>query len=221
MPREPASPQPLDFLSPVSMVNGFGPRRVAALCESGIETIGDLLYYFPRKYIDRSDVVSLSSIETRVDTSCSVTGTIEKVRLERGRRSRLRALLSDGTGSVELLWFAGIPVYRNMLKPGMRVIATGRVGRYGRFQMVHPLIERLPEEGDAGALPALACYPVSDCMRKAGLGHRAIARAVQWAISHVSRFPQVIPPANLGCQSRDFRKSGFTRWFWHQCARSL
>src|SRR5208337_65459 len=92
----------IDFLSPVSTIDGFGPKRIAALRESDIETIGDLLYHFPRRYIDRSDIVPLSEIEGRVGASCSVTGTIEKVRLERGRRGRLRALLSDGSGSIEL-----------------------------------------------------------------------------------------------------------------------
>lgn len=183
----------IDFLSPVSMIDGFGPKRITALRESGIETIGDLLYHFPRRYIDRSDVVPLSAIEGKVGATCNVTGTIEKVRLERGRRSRLRAMLSDGSGSIELLWFAGIPIYRNMIKPGVRVLATGRVGHYGHFQMVHPLIERLSDETGAAALPCLPCYPVSEAMREAGVGNRAISKAVQWALRHLSHFPQVLP----------------------------
>jgi ATP-dependent DNA helicase RecG len=181
----------IDFLSPVSTIEGFGPKRIAALRESGIETVGDLLYYFPRRYIDRSDVVALSSIESRLGASCSVAGVIDKVRMERGRRSRLRALLSDGTGSIELLWFAGIAIYRNTIKQGARVLATGRVGRYGHFQMVHPLIDRLTDDG--AALPCIACYPLSEAMRDAGIGHRMIAKAAWWALSHLSHFPQVLP----------------------------
>jgi ATP-dependent DNA helicase RecG len=191
------TPKPLssviDFLSPVSTIDGLGPKRVTALRENGIETIGDLLYHFPRRYIDRSDVVPLSAIEGKTGAGCSVTGTIEKVRLERGRRSRLRALLSDGSGSIELLWFSGIPIYRNMIKPGVRLLATGRIGKYGHFQMVHPLIERLPDDGSDPGLPALPCYPASEAMRVAGLGNRAISKAVQWALCHMSRFPQVLP----------------------------
>jgi ATP-dependent DNA helicase RecG len=100
------------------MVDGFGPKRVAALRESGLETAGDLLYHFPRRYLDRSNIVPLMNINEYLNKTCTVSGTIEKARIERGRKSRLRIQLSDGTGDLELLWFAGVPMYRNLLSPG-------------------------------------------------------------------------------------------------------
>ena len=50
----------LDFLSPVSLVPGLGAKRVNALHESGIDTIGDLLHYFPLRYIARSIITKIS-----------------------------------------------------------------------------------------------------------------------------------------------------------------
>src|SRR5690554_4210263 len=130
----------MDFLSPVSLVPGMGPKRVEALVESGIESIGDLLYTFPRRYIDRSRITPISSIGDCFQDCCTIVGNVKRVRLERGRRSqRLRVLIDDGTGQIELLWFQGISYLRNAFKPGMRMMVTGRVSRYIHFQMVHPI----------------------------------------------------------------------------------
>jgi ATP-dependent DNA helicase RecG len=189
-----SSSQQIDFLSPLSIVEGFGPRRVTALRESGIETVGDLLYWFPRRYIDRSTVVPLARIGDYVNKTCTVAGTVEKAHVERGRRGRLRALLTDGTGSIELLWFAGIPIFRNILAPGTRVLVTGRVSAYTRLQMVHPMVERLSESGEhAAPRPFLPLYPVTEAMRDAGVNHRLLARAAAWVFRNVTRYPHVLP----------------------------
>jgi ATP-dependent DNA helicase RecG len=176
------------------MVQGFGPKRVAALRESGIETVGDLLYHFPRRYLDRSHIVPLSAIRGYMDKTCTVCGTIEKARVERGRKSRLRVLLADGTGTLELLWFAGVPLYRKTLTPGTRLIATGKVSAYTHVQMVHPMVERLVNNGGGPQVMVfLPLYPVSEPMRDAGIGHRLLAKAVRRALDSIGRFPEVLP----------------------------
>ncbi|MBN2188804.1 MAG: ATP-dependent DNA helicase RecG [Chitinispirillaceae bacterium] len=182
----------VDFLSPLSMVGGLGPKRVAALRESGLATAGDLLYHFPRRYLDRSLIVPLKDIGGHINQTCTVSGTVEKARIERGRRPRLRALLSDGTGSLELLWFAGIPVYRNMLTPGTEILVTGKVSAYRHIQMVHPMIER---KTGGGVRPYLPLYSISDPMREAGISHRLLSKAVQSLLGSMARFPQAVPEA--------------------------
>jgi ATP-dependent DNA helicase RecG len=191
MPKQ--APQHLDFLSPVSLCDGIGPKRDAALRESGIETVGDLLYHFPRRYIDRSKIIPLGSIGSFIKTACTVSGTIEKVHVERGRRGRLRALLSDGTGSIELLWFAGVPVFRNLVKPGNRFLVTGKVGHYIHFQMVHPMIERLHESNEFDHTTSLPVYPITEAMREAGINHRSLSKAIGWALDHCTHFPNPLP----------------------------
>ena len=52
----------LDFLSPVYLIPGLGAKRAAALHESGIDTIGDLLYHFPLRYIDRSKITPIADL---------------------------------------------------------------------------------------------------------------------------------------------------------------
>jgi ATP-dependent DNA helicase RecG len=174
------------------MVEGLGPKRVAALRESGLATAGDLLYLFPRKYLDRSHIVPLNNIGGHLNQACTVSGTIEKARVERGRRPRLRVLLSDGTGSLELLWFAGVKIFRNTLTPGTDIIATGKVTAYTHVQMVHPMIER---KTGGGVRPFLPLYSISEPMREAGISHRLLSKAVVWLLGAIHRFPQAIPEA--------------------------
>ena len=172
------------------MVEGLGPKRVAALRESGLATAGDLLYHFPRRYLDRSRIVPLKDIGRYVDQTCTISGTVEKARVERGRRPRLRVLLADSTGSIELLWFAGVKIFRNMLAPGTEIIATGKVSAYAHVQMVHPMVER-PAGG--GVRPFFPIYSISEPMRDAGIGHRLLSKAIGWLLGSITRFPQVIP----------------------------
>jgi len=175
------------------MVDGFGPKRVAALRESGLETAGDLLYHFPRRYLDRSHIVPLKNIGEYLNKTCTVCGSVEKARIERGRKSRLRVLLSDGTGCLELLWFAGVPLYRNMLAPGIKIIATGKISAYTHVQMVHPMIERLADNGGQPAIAFFPIYSISEPMRDAGINHRLLSKAVRWLFDRISRFPEVLP----------------------------
>lgn len=184
----------MDFLSPVSLVPGMGPKRVEALVESGIESIGDLLYTFPRRYIDRSRITPISSIGDCFQDCCTIVGNVKRVRLERGRRSqRLRVLIDDGTGQIELLWFQGISYLRNAFKPGMRMMVTGRVSRYIHFQMVHPIIDRVPERGEGPLLKCIPVYSLTSGMREAGLAQGLFRKAVSWILKNLKHYPRVLP----------------------------
>jgi ATP-dependent DNA helicase RecG len=181
----------LDFLSSLSVVPGMGPKRFAAMKESGIETIGHLLYRFPLRYLDRSTVTPLNAVDSCLDKTVTVTGTIEKVSLERGRKSRLRALLKDETGTLEMLWFQGTSYYKHSVRAGKRIVATGKITRYGRCQMVHPLIETV--SGNSTPLPVLPLYSLTETMRDAGIGQRFLCKSVEWIFSKLRHYPQSLP----------------------------
>ncbi|MBN1576380.1 MAG: ATP-dependent DNA helicase RecG [Chitinispirillaceae bacterium] len=185
-------PAMLDFLSPLSLLPGMGPKRIAALREAGTETVGDLLYRFPLRYLDRSIVTPLKAAGDFLDRSCTVNGVIETVRVERGRKSRLRALLSDGTGSLELLWFHGIPYCRQSIRKGVRMIATGKITRFTVFQMVHPVIEVIAADA-AAVIPVLPLYGLTCAMRDAGIGQQFMRKTVQWILKNCKHYPQSLP----------------------------
>ena len=194
----------LDFLSPVYLIPGLGAKRSAALHESGIDTIGDLLYHFPLRYIDRSTITPIADLPGRLGSLCTVVGTITRTRVERGRKARLRARITDDTGSMETLWFHGVPFFRKTLHTGMRVACTGTVKYFGpslpespdaALQMVHPMLEKLGENQLRPDHLFVPHYPVSTAMVDASLQQKTLFKALLWALDNVKHYPQAIPPS--------------------------
>ncbi|NLL14199.1 MAG: ATP-dependent DNA helicase RecG [Fibrobacter sp.] len=179
----------MDFLSPLSVIPGLGPKRVEALNESGIQNIGDLLYYFPRTYIDRSKLHSITDLEKLLGQTCTINATIKRVRYEPGRKSRLRVLVDDGTGEMELIWFQGGHLYRNKLQQGQKYLITGKVVKYIHFQMIHPYVE----VASNSELKFIPVYPLNLLMREVGIQQRLIGKIIRWVIDNLKHYPDVLP----------------------------
>jgi ATP-dependent DNA helicase RecG len=192
----------LDFLSPVSTVPGLGTKRVAALSESGIQTLGDLLYHFPRRYIDRSTITPISQCAAGIGTGMMVNiiATVTKTRLERGgTRQRLRIQLTDESGSMEALWFAGVPYFHAILHTGIRVLCTGTVtegtGPQAGPQLIHPLLERIAEGKTGPDIVFFPVYALTGAMKDAGIQQKLFCKAVLWALDNIKHYPQALPAA--------------------------
>ena len=185
----------LDFLSPVGVIPGLGTRRTAALNESGIFTLGDLLYQFPRRYVDRSKITPIAECRNHIGSVVNVIAEITKTRVERGRRPRFRIQLTDATGTMEALWFAGVPFFRNTLCTGQRLLCTGVVSCHTSVQMIHPQIERIAENAQAPEVLYLPVYPLSLAMENAGMGQKLLRKAIGWALLNIQHFPQLLPRA--------------------------
>lgn len=157
----------------VAQLPGVGSRRVQVLKSAGLHTAEDLLYYFPRRYLDRSTLVTIRDLIAHPGEVVTVIGGIGRINTVPGRRKRLVVTLSDGSGSMELVFFQGINYWQNAFAVGQMVAVSGEVQFYGRkASMVHPDIDRL-QEGDTlefintgGIIPV---YPSNAELEKVGL----------------------------------------------------
>lgn len=106
-------------------INGIGPKREKELAKLGLKTVWDLLYYFPRRYEDRSQFVNLDSLTN--DSVVTVVGTIKHTEIIRPRKNMhiFKALLENETGSIAAVWF-NQGFLKNKLKAGMKIIVTGK-----------------------------------------------------------------------------------------------
>ncbi len=131
-----------DDLSEISIqyVKGVGPRIASLLKKKGIENIENALYYFPRKYEDRTTVKSISKLVAgERETFMGEIMLSGRVRTRRG--SMYQVVVSDGTGMVTLVWFKFSEKYlRAAYKKEASVILTGEVsfGYRDALQVVHP-----------------------------------------------------------------------------------
>ncbi len=154
----------------LQFLKGIGPKRAAVLAKQGIQTLDDLLNFFPRKYVDRSQIVALDQL--RPDQEVTVVGRIEALGIRHGRRRYFYIVISDGKGLLEALWFNSVDYFKKLFKVGEWVSLSGKIGFYRGFQMVHPDYDRLGD-GELERLlntgKILAFYPGSEAFKRVGL----------------------------------------------------
>ncbi len=149
-----------------------GPQRAQALAkEVAIKTYGDLLHYYPRKYVDRSKVTEVRDL--RPDTYATLVGKLSHVHVMKSQRGRgrLTATFTDGTGNLDLNWFQGVKYLEKYLKTGEEIALFGKVSLFNRsLQMSHPEVDYLKDENQAmSSRQIVPFYPSSDKLGRVGL----------------------------------------------------
>ena len=123
----------------IQFLKGFGPKRADSFNQSGIKTLRDLLNIVPYKYLSHESAIPINQL--KVDDYVTVIGTVMTCGLQRGRRRRFVAMISDGNGICQAVWFNYVHQIQNKINKNDRVALTGKVGYYNGFQIVHPSIE--------------------------------------------------------------------------------
>jgi len=171
--------------SPVQYLKGIGPKRSRILALHGIETVEDLLYYIPRKYLDRSTITPMARL--KVDSTATVVGTVVGYEMKRGRVRRFQTLIEDKTGSLTLVWFRGADYIQNMFEPGDVLIVSGEVRFYRGLQMAHPEFERISESDEelihTGRV--IPIYPSTADFKRFGLESRSLRRILKPVLDRV------------------------------------
>lgn len=135
---------------PVSAVSGVGSSFLRNLNSLDISTVEDLLYHFPRRYLDRRRLTHIN--EVRIGEETTVAGTVRSADLNRigGRKTLLSVAIYDGTAYLYGTWF-NQPYHADRLRPGTEVAFSGKVQhRYGKLQMVNPSYDILEDSQDVG-----------------------------------------------------------------------
>ena len=120
----------------IKYITGVGPQKKDILKrEIGIETYGDMLEYYPYKYVDRSHIYTISSLSPDMPF-VQIKGRILSFEsFQMGvKKKRLVAHFGDGTGVVDLVWFSGTQSVSKNYKTGVEYIVFGKPTIYrGRF----------------------------------------------------------------------------------------
>lgn len=175
---------------------GVGPKKAEILRkEAGISSYEDLLFYFPYKYIDRSRFYKVAEI----------TGNMPYIQLKgrilyydtvgEGRTRRLVAKFTDGTGTIDLVWFKGLNYVTDKYKTGTDYIVFGKPAEFGHiYNIPHPDIDPVEQaEQVAGGLTPF--YNTSEKMKKSFLNSRAIQNLQYTLLSALNwELPETLPP---------------------------
>lgn len=176
---------------------GMGPKRKDILNrELHIQTWGELLEYYPYKYVDRSRIYTI--VELSVDMPfVQIKGKILSFEefVNGPRRKRLVAHFTDGTGIVDLVWFQGVQYAAKTYKVEREYIVFGKPTVFnGRYQFAHPDIDDAStlQLSEMGMQPY---YVTTEKMKKAGMQSRAIERLEKTLLEKLpSPLPETLPP---------------------------
>ena len=179
----------------IMYVSGVGPTKKQILNkELGIKTIGDMLEYYPYKYVDRSHVYTISSL-TQDMSFVQIKGRILSFEtFPMGiKKKRLVAHFGDGTGVVDLVWFSGTQYVTKNFKVGVDYIVFGKPGIFGgRFQFTHPEIEKT-ENLQLSQMGMQPYYVTTEKMKNAGLTSRSMEKIAKAMLTKMPTLPETLP----------------------------
>jgi len=189
---KPKSDNPLT--SPVQYLKGIGPHKAYALSQVGVETVEDLIYYLPRKYLDRSSFTPMNQL--KINAPATVIGQVEALGIVKGRKLTFRVILKDDTGFLTLVWFANQRFMHKVFKPGDTVIVSGEVRFYNGLEMAHPEYEIVSGNGEnlihTGRVIPL--YPSTANLKKVFMDSRGFRRVLKPALERVIELiPENLP----------------------------
>ncbi|MEW6059348.1 MAG: ATP-dependent DNA helicase RecG [Actinomycetota bacterium] len=213
----------LTLASPITAVDGRlanrragfrdkGPPAFRVLRESlGISTVRELLHHYPRRYIDRSQVVSIRAL--KVGQQATVIARVKRVakRPTRRRQPMVTVTVYDGSGYLDLTFF-NQPWAAGLYKEGHELAVSGTVQMYrGRLQLVNFEVEILRGE-DADMVHTGRITPVHRATE--GITTRTIRELVFRALEQLPPIPDPLPARvveaeSLGSFDRSIRRIHF------------
>ena len=179
----------------IKFLPNVGPKTKEILSkELGINSYGDLLEYFPYKYVDRSKIFHISELTPDMPYVQIKGKILSYEERDTGKRnSMLVAHFSDGYGVADLIWFRGTQYILKNFKVGNEYIVFGKPSVYGgRFQFTHPDIDDASklQITEMGMQPF---YGMTEVMKKRGYSSRSIEKITKSLVRILPPLPETLP----------------------------
>ncbi len=153
----------------IQYLPGVGPKRAELLKkELEVSTFGELLRLYPYRYIDKSSITRICDIRSE-DAYIQFKATVQTTELK-GNGKRLSAIVSDGSGFTEVVFFKGVKWMNEKLKPGSEWIFFGKPQEYnGSFNFVHPDVDSPDKAVSQGSGRLTGVYPSTERLKNSGV----------------------------------------------------
>ena len=187
---------------------GVGPNRKKMLSnELGIETYGDLLEYYPYKYVDRSKVYKIHELTGEMPFVQVVGHILSFETFPMGpRKERVVAHFTDGTAIADLTWFNGGKYAKQTYRIGTEYLVFGKPTIFNnRINFTHPDLDDAAKL-DLSTMGLQPYYNTSEKMKKSGLNSRAIERLTKALVEKLPPLSETLPEfliAKLHLMGRD------------------
>jgi len=206
--KAPVRPKPVPVAAgsldnPVAGIKGVGQAIATRLTKLGVVNIRDLLYFFPRRFMDFSRRSTVSALETGKEQTVFVD-VWEARQVMLGRMRSTEAVLGDGTGNVRAVWF-NQPWLAKQLKVNTKVALSGRVGEFNHVKVFENPEWEVVDDGEllhTGRM--VPVYPLTG-----GLYPKQVRALVRTALDgYLGGLPEFLPaPLRLRCGLMDLQEA--------------
>ncbi len=185
------------FLStPIEYLKGVGPQKADLLkLELKVFTYQDLIELFPFRYIDKSVVQSIKQLNF-TSQNVQLRGQLTSIQvLGEGRSKRLKAILTDASGSIELVWFNHFQWLHKVIKPDAYYTVYGRVNSFnGSLSINHPEIKLYEAKDEVKGLKFEPVYPLTEKLKARFMDSKWLNQLIAQIMTHPEfHYPEYIP----------------------------
>ncbi|MBI2013412.1 MAG: ATP-dependent DNA helicase RecG [Candidatus Colwellbacteria bacterium] len=190
--------------TPLGEIRGIGPHFLPRLKKLGILTARDLLYHFPSRYEDWSEIVNIAELKSETASSAKATGGQSKtirarvIKIEsrrawtRRKMLIIEGLLADDSGEIQAVWF-NQPYIKNILKPGTLANFAGKISaRNSKLILSNPTYELVGKTEAKHTGRLVPIYPETK-----GLTSKGLRFVIKGVLDHLEEIGDFIPPEIL------------------------
>ena len=179
----------------IKYLRGVGPKRAELLAkELDIHTFGDLLEYYPFRYVDRSTIHHIADLQPDMAYIQLRGRFITFTVAGQGARRRLQALFTDGTGTLEVVWFNRVKSIQETYHTGVEYVIFGKPTMYQRhYSIIHPEIDVFKPEMQEQGLQGV--YNLTEKLHSRAFTSRTIRKLVATLLENplVTSLPETLP----------------------------
>jgi ATP-dependent DNA helicase RecG len=172
----------------LTALTGLSSKRLEALHSEGIRSAKDLLNFFPRRYLDRSNTQKIKHLAGSGE-EITVAGKVTNINMAGyGRKKRLEVTINDGSGDVKGVWFRGVGYFSKFFKDGDFVAFYGAAKRYGKsISIAHPEVDKISSDDDLDSFSRIfPIYPGSKALSKARITSKLVQSWMEQILNKVN-----------------------------------
>ena len=189
--------------SSVQYIKSVGPKRAESFSKIGINTIRDLIFYFPSRHLDRTTVLTTSraygyAMNGYDGEATIIAKVVDKEKRNLGRKEILKVQFRDSTGFIECVWYQGVKYFYSVFNEGDYFAISGKPEiNYNKLQIIHPDFDKVTEEETQGFLNTgkiIPFYRISKELKQRNIGDLSLRRIIHFAVdSYAERVEETLP----------------------------
>ncbi len=192
---------------PIQYLSGVGPKRADSFKAMGINTIENLLFYFPTKYLDRSNILTTAKLLEHVingyDGEVTVVARVTSTEVIRYRKKQIfKVQFKDDKGFFECVWFKGIKFFKTLFKESDTYAVSGKpsLTRYGNLQFAHPDFDKFSDDESndfTSTGKIIPFYSIPQDLKSKNVGDIGLRKMIKKAVDEYTDFLVETLPVQL------------------------